>query len=408
MLEIGTPRTPEEIQADDSEEKVVLLHGYGAGTAFFYQNLPSLAGHPNSRLYALDWLGMGRSSRVPFNITSKQAKNVETRVETSESFFVQSLEDWRKAMGVRKMTLIGHSLGGYLSIAYSLKYPQHVSRLVLVSPAGIPDNPEEPVGPPPSSRSPSPESRSRSSINAEATSPHTPAAEAAANDIAAEVQQPQEEVAPKNAAQERRDARAMASVARKNRSAPNSAPTTDNEVEETEENSKVPRPPRLRRRMRSVVHFLWEANLSPFAILRSTLMFGPMLAGSYTSRRFGNLPDEELRALHAYCYAIFSSRGSSEYCLGHLLAPFGYARLPMVYRVAALPRSLPVSFIYGERGIDWMDQDGGHEAVKRLRAAGNTSARCFSVPNAGHHVYLDNHVAFDTLLRRVLAGEADI
>jgi cardiolipin-specific phospholipase len=43
------------------------------------------------------------------------------------------------------MTLIGHSLGGYLSTAYALRYPSRVDRLVLLSPAGIPENPYAPV-----------------------------------------------------------------------------------------------------------------------------------------------------------------------------------------------------------------------------------------------------------------------
>lgn len=143
MVEIGTPRTRQEIQADHDEEKVVLLHGYGAGTAFFFQNLASLAAHPQSRLYALDWLGMGRSARVPFHIPHAAQKTMESRVETTENFFVGALEDWRKTMGVEKMTLVGHSLGGYLSLAYTLRYPQRVNRLILVSPAGIGENPNE-------------------------------------------------------------------------------------------------------------------------------------------------------------------------------------------------------------------------------------------------------------------------
>jgi cardiolipin-specific phospholipase len=53
VLEVGSP-TP-----DAEEEKVVMLHGYGAGTAFFFQNVEALGSRPNSRLYAIDWLGMG-------------------------------------------------------------------------------------------------------------------------------------------------------------------------------------------------------------------------------------------------------------------------------------------------------------------------------------------------------------
>lgn len=34
-------------------------------------------------------------------------------------------------MGIEKMTLIGHSLGGYLSTAYALKYPVSLEPLVV-------------------------------------------------------------------------------------------------------------------------------------------------------------------------------------------------------------------------------------------------------------------------------------
>ncbi|EJU06173.1 alpha/beta-hydrolase [Dacryopinax primogenitus] len=134
MLSI-LPSTP----VADAPEPTVLLHGYAAGLGFYFQNLPFLANEwvakRGGSLYALDWLGMGRSARVPFKIRSK---GVLAKVLEAESFFVDSLEEWRKVQKIDKMALVGHSLGGYLSVAYTLKYPQHVSRLVLLSPAGVP------------------------------------------------------------------------------------------------------------------------------------------------------------------------------------------------------------------------------------------------------------------------------
>merc|ERR1712232_256690 len=32
----------------------------------------------------------------------------------------------------------GHSMGGYLSVAYCERYPQHVDKLILISPVGVP------------------------------------------------------------------------------------------------------------------------------------------------------------------------------------------------------------------------------------------------------------------------------
>ena len=135
-----TPTTP---PSPASPSPAVLLHGYGAGLAFFFQNFPPLAKWVEKRgssVYALDWLGMGRSARVPFQINAKR-EDVKSRVSEAESFFIDSLEEWRIKMGLSKMTLIGHSLGAYFSVAYALRYPDRVTKLILLSPAGVPRDP---------------------------------------------------------------------------------------------------------------------------------------------------------------------------------------------------------------------------------------------------------------------------
>ncbi|KAJ2901838.1 hypothetical protein GGI21_004636 [Coemansia aciculifera] len=124
-----------------STHSLVITHGYFTGVGFFYRNYRELSKVPDWDIYAIDWLGMGRSSRPVYK--SCRAEGDDRRVSHAESFFVESLEEWRKRMGIEKMTLCGHSFGGYMNSVYALKYPQHVEKLVLVSPIGVPEAPPD-------------------------------------------------------------------------------------------------------------------------------------------------------------------------------------------------------------------------------------------------------------------------
>ncbi|EIM24059.1 alpha/beta-hydrolase [Wallemia mellicola CBS 633.66] len=136
-LEIGSYPKPNPAE----EIPIVCSHGYAAATFFFLNNLHALGNIPKTRFYGMDVLGMGLSERVKFpHINTSQP--VEKRVGQAEDFFTDALEAWRKAQGINKMILIGHSLGGYISTVYALKYPEHVKKLILVSPIGFPKNPE--------------------------------------------------------------------------------------------------------------------------------------------------------------------------------------------------------------------------------------------------------------------------
>jgi len=120
-------------QSDPSKQDVplVILHGYMNGALYFYRNVVGLSNYFNT-VYSVDTLGCGLSSRSP-GLLSK----VDHSVEATEAFFVEALEEWRKANGISKMILAGHSMGGYISVAYCERYPEHVAQLVLLSPAGV-------------------------------------------------------------------------------------------------------------------------------------------------------------------------------------------------------------------------------------------------------------------------------
>ena len=41
-------------------------------------------------------------------------------------------------MGIEKICLVGHSMGGYVSFCYAEKYPERIENLTLISPVGVP------------------------------------------------------------------------------------------------------------------------------------------------------------------------------------------------------------------------------------------------------------------------------
>ncbi|KAF9485421.1 alpha/beta-hydrolase [Pholiota conissans] len=338
----------------DAPPPAVVLHGYGAGLGFFFHNFPPLAewaARRGSSVFALDWLGMGRSARVPFTVKAKR-DNVQARVAEAESFFIDSLEEWRTQMKLPKVTLIGHSLGAYFSVAYALKYPDRVHRLILLSPAGVP-------------RGPNYTEPSREVMDDQEQT----MASGSSTDGSKNVKSP---------------AREKASFHR----------ATKGRVESIREEQKETK--KQESRTRKLLTYLWEEGWSPFQVVRSTLFWGPMLIGKYSSRRFSGLTPDETRDMHDYIMNITLAKGSGEYCISHILEPGAHARLPLVDRIDALKKDLPVTFVYGDH--DWMDPVGGEDSIRKLKKSGNPNGKMYIVEGAGHHVYLDNKDAVNDLL----------
>jgi len=151
-------------------------------------------------------------------------------------------------------------------------------------------------------------------------------------------------------------------------------------------------------RSRRIFQYLWEEGWSPFQVVRTLNVFGPMLVARYSSRRFSGLTEEETKNMNDYILNITLAKGSGEYCISHILAPFAHARRPLVDRIAEV--KVPVIFAYGEH--DWMDPEGGQQSVDRLKKAGNRKAKMYIVSGAGHHLYLDNPKAVNSMLLKEL------
>lgn len=112
--------------ASNTGKILVMLHGYGGSSVFYYKMLKQLSRFYD--IYCIDLLGMGLSSRPEFKC--------ETTEETIY-FFLESIEKWRIAIGLEKFYLCGHSFGGYMASHYANLYSSRVDGLILFSPLGF-------------------------------------------------------------------------------------------------------------------------------------------------------------------------------------------------------------------------------------------------------------------------------
>ena len=101
-------------------EPVVLVHGGPGFTSdYLADDLVSKARHRS--WFAYDQRGIGRSTLVS-DSTSLAAQR-----------YVEDLEAIRKHLGLRRLTLHGHSWGAAPAALYAMQHPERVRRLILVS-----------------------------------------------------------------------------------------------------------------------------------------------------------------------------------------------------------------------------------------------------------------------------------
>ena len=107
--------------AGDKGPILLLIHCFGASVEIWQHNIEPLAKF--YRVYAIDLVGFGRTDKHEGTYTPP--------------LMVQFIDDAMTALNLEKVTLIGLSMGGGLSILYTLRFPHKVDKLVLIDSAGL-------------------------------------------------------------------------------------------------------------------------------------------------------------------------------------------------------------------------------------------------------------------------------
>jgi len=101
---------------------VLLLHGFGGEIWVWEKQVAMLS--KRHRLYIPDLLGHGYSDRPD--------------IEYTPALFIDTIKQFMDQLGLRRMSLIGNSMGGGIAWAFAATHPERVDALVLID--SIPAN----------------------------------------------------------------------------------------------------------------------------------------------------------------------------------------------------------------------------------------------------------------------------
>lgn len=109
------------IDEGQGEYTLILIHGLASNAGFWRYNIPELSKH--FRVIAVDLPGYGKSQKGNYSY--------------SLSFYAETIKKLIDELQLKNVVLVGHSMGGQISIIFALKYPDKLSKLILAAPAGF-------------------------------------------------------------------------------------------------------------------------------------------------------------------------------------------------------------------------------------------------------------------------------
>ena len=100
---------------------LLLIHGIGDNSTTWHSVHSKLA--QRFTVIAPDLLGHGQSDKP--------------RADYSVAAYANGMRDLLGVLGIERVTVVGHSLGGGVAMQFAYQYPERVERLVLVSTGGV-------------------------------------------------------------------------------------------------------------------------------------------------------------------------------------------------------------------------------------------------------------------------------
>jgi pimeloyl-ACP methyl ester carboxylesterase len=106
-------------EKDGRGEPVVLLHGWINSWNVWRETMIHIAEHSHFTVYALDFWGFGDSAKEktpPFKLSS----------------YVSMVDQFMAIMGIERAPIVGHSMGGTVSLKMTLEHPERVIKTAIV------------------------------------------------------------------------------------------------------------------------------------------------------------------------------------------------------------------------------------------------------------------------------------
>ncbi|HEX9063116.1 MAG TPA: alpha/beta hydrolase [Clostridia bacterium] len=101
---------------------LLLLHGTSSNSAIWIEDVEEYS--KNFCVYAID-------------IPGEPGKSEERQYSLKEPLYIKWLNEIVTTLKLRKVSIVGISLGAWLAVGYASQYPQNIDKLVLLCPSGI-------------------------------------------------------------------------------------------------------------------------------------------------------------------------------------------------------------------------------------------------------------------------------